>query len=151
MADLQEQGVSFEFETSEEYFEKHKVILDPKMINVALHHFFQNMTKYVCHNTSMQIVLIAQDDVVELYVKMMSLKIESEELDNIFERGVSGKNVGNLAGQGIGMFVIKSALEHFCASVRIEPDHTITTTVDGKEYTLNNFIFSFSVSKDSII
>ncbi len=147
LSDLQDEGVGLEFESTEEEFEKNKISADPKMVNVALHHFFQNATKYICPDSDIQISINTNAGRVQLLIKMISMKIEPEELENIFERGVSGKNVGSLAGQGIGMFVIESALEHFGASINIKPDYSNTVSAGGKQYTINSFIFDFPTTK----
>lgn len=143
LAELQEQHVTIEFSPSEDEFEKHKAMADPKMMNVALHHFFQNATKYICPNNQICISIQPGDDRIQISIDMTSIKIEEDEQEKIFERGVSGANAGNLAGQGIGMFVIKSALEHFGAIIKIRIQPIEPITYNSKEYTQNTFIFDF--------
>ena len=83
-----------------------KIRIDYKVFNLIFHHFFDNAAKYSKANDKIEFIFSSNRDLV---VKMHSLKIE--DVNSIFKKGISGNNSGELAGDGIGMFVIKKSLQ----------------------------------------
>ncbi|KAF3983657.1 MAG: HAMP domain-containing histidine kinase [Methylococcales symbiont of Hymedesmia sp. n. MRB-2018] len=83
-----------------------KIMVDYKIFSLVMHHFFDNGVKYSKPNDEVHFVYSNNNNC--LVIDMHSLKIKKE--DNIFEMGVSGGNTDTLAGNGIGMYVIKKGL-----------------------------------------
>lgn len=140
--ELDRLGIKIQFESTDYDFDSNKVVVDPRMINASFHHFFQNATKYCLPYSQIKISLNVGQATV-LYVTMMSVRIDKDELQTVFQKGVSGNHVGALAGQGIGMYVIKSALEHFGASIAVHPDYSKSDTRNNIQYIENCFVIEF--------
>lgn len=92
-----------------------KITVDYKIFSLIMHHFFDNALKYSKIDDEINFIYSSDNLLV---VNMHSLKIEKQ--DNIFEAGVSGKNADSLAGNGIGMHVIKKGLEIMNMSIEIK-------------------------------
>lgn len=92
-----------------------KIIVDFKIFSLVMHHFFDNAVKY-SKNEDEIFFIYSRDS--NLVVNMHSLKIKEE--DNIFDIGVSGQNADTLAGDGIGMHVIKKGLNIMHMDIEIK-------------------------------
>lgn len=118
------------------------VPLDYKVFNIALHHFLNNIVKYAFPYSHVDIRFDAESK--ELSFDMISIRIEKDELDKLFDLKVSGKNSKGLSGDGIGMFMVKKALDLLNAEMIIEPDYSIARAINDRNYTKNTFIFQFT-------
>jgi signal transduction histidine kinase len=83
-----------------------KIVSDYKIFSLVMHHFFDNAVKYSKIEDEISFIFSTKN---ELIINMHSLKIEDQT--KIFEIGVSGNNTDSLAGDGIGMHVIKKGLK----------------------------------------
>ena len=102
--DLVENGVNINIQSC-----YGRTALDYKTMSVSLSHIFDNITKYILPESDLNISFEDTSKYIKLVFDMISLRVEESELENIFTENVSGKwseNTG-LAGNGIGMFVVK--------------------------------------------
>lgn len=97
-----------------------KIKIDYKIFNLVMHHFFDNAVKYSKNEDEISFVYSKNNDLV---ITMHSITIKKE--DNIFEEGVSGKNTDALAGNGIGMHVIKKGLNIMDMDIEIKDSGTL--------------------------
>lgn len=106
--DLVENKINIEIQPSTE-----KVTIDYKTISVALSHIFDNATKYIMPNTELRITFKTEDDFITIEFNMISLRVEPDELDEIFSEEISGNwsKELELAGDGVGMYMIKKLIE----------------------------------------
>jgi hypothetical protein len=106
--DLVENKINIEIQPSME-----KVNIDYKTISVALSHIFDNASKYIMPNTEFKISFIPGYQFISVEFNMISLKVESDELDKIFSEEISGhwSEQLELAGDGVGMYMIKKLIE----------------------------------------
>jgi signal transduction histidine kinase len=123
------------------------VFLDYESIHVALYHLIGNAVKYIHKDT---VMVIGWHNRLESFVMsfdMISLRIEEEEMDSLFEEGYSGINAVNTkkAGDGIGMFRIAKILQLNGASLSIKRDinYKNRRVTDGVPYDNNIFEISF--------
>ncbi len=141
--DFYSKDISLEFE-GRENFQKLKTLLDPKLINLALHHFFHNSTKYCASNSKIKIFIESKNDHISVNFDMFSVRIEEEERERIFHKGFSGRHAESQKGEGLGLFVAKTALVKFgadllvpvCASENIRD-------IGGTPFCDNRFTFIF--------
>jgi len=86
-----------------------KVHIDYRSISVVLSHIFDNATKYLMPHSDFNISFDSDLKEVSIYIKMISLKVESHEVSKIFEESNSGKwaNKLELSGDGIGMYLVR--------------------------------------------
>lgn len=108
--------------------------MDYKIFNLVMHHFFDNAVKYSKHNDSIDFIFSTNG---ELVIKMHSLIIENK--DEIFKQGYSGKNAHDLAGDGIGMYVIEQGLNIMNMSIEIKSGEALN---NAQGYSRNTFIIS---------
>lgn len=119
-----------------------KLKIDYKIFNVAMHHFLNNISKYTKPYSKVDIRFNFTGNSLEF--TMESAKIEKDEILTIFELGVSGKNVRNLAGDGVGMYMVKKALDLHGYRMEVIPSYSTKTEYDGVDYTKNKFIIYFN-------
>ena len=86
-----------------------KTTLDYKTMSVSLSHIFDNITKYILPNSDLNISFEDSSEYIKLIFDMISLRVEESELGSIFTENISGKwsKETDLAGSGIGMFIVK--------------------------------------------
>ena len=106
--DLVENKINIEIQPSKE-----KVNIDYKTISVALSHIFDNAAKYIMPNTEFKISFKSEERFINIEFNMISLKVEHDELDEIFSEEISGhwSEELELAGDGVGMYMIKKLIE----------------------------------------
>lgn len=114
-----------------------KIKADYKIFSLVMHHFFDNAVKYSKDEDEISFVYSKDNNLV---INMHSIAIKKE--DNIFDIGVSGKNADTLAGNGIGMHVIKKGLNIMDMDIEI----TNSGTLDNHpKFSKNCFIIKCSI------
>jgi signal transduction histidine kinase len=90
-----------------------KVHIDYRSISVSLSHIFDNTVKYIMPHSELNISFRIFEKFVEISLVMTSLKVEPNELDQIFNESNSGKWATDLGlnGDGVGMFMVKKLIE----------------------------------------
>jgi len=90
-----------------------RVIIDYTSISVVLSHIFDNAIKYCASGSDVIISFSSYDDIIEVTFEMTSLKINDNELEEIYNEGNSGywANQADLAGDGIGMSTSKTLMD----------------------------------------
>ncbi len=111
-----------------------KIKIDYKIFSLVMHHFFDNATKYSKSSDDIEFIFSSDN---KLVAKMHSLTIKDKI--KVFEAGYSGDNVGELAGNGIGMNVIKKGL--LIMNMNIEITDTGNMNKDAK-YSKNTFVIT---------
>jgi K+-sensing histidine kinase KdpD len=86
---------------------------DYKSMSSILCHIFDNATKYVAPNSNFKISVEEDESHFNLIFDMISLKVNENELNKIFDEGFSSDFSEKLgyAGSGIGMNIIKRLSE----------------------------------------
>ena len=110
--------------------------------NIAMHSFLENTVKY--SKPYSRVIAYTNSESGNLVFEMESVRIEKDETEKIFERGVFGRNVpDDLRGSGIGMYQLKKALDRSRISIEISSDLSRSSEVNSVRYTPNTFIFQF--------
>lgn len=118
------------------------ISLDYKLFNIALHHFLNNAVKYGLPKSYIKILYDPKNKCVSF--DMMSLKIDENEKDNLFKLNISGKNAQGLAGEGIGMYMIKKSMDLLNARLEIDIGSRNEVTFQDRIYNRNIFNFNFN-------
>lgn len=122
---------------------KGEVYVDYRSISVALSHIFENTSKYICRNTTLNITYLENNGFIVINFEMISLKIKPEEKEKIFEDNYSGDYAKSttLAGSGIGMSIVKKLTELNRGEiiVEIDTDEKLREKVMGIPYEKNIF------------
>lgn len=117
------------------------VLCDYEVIQVAFYHIIENSSKYVKHNSQVDISFAVNGDFIELKFSMFSLHIEEVERDKIFTEGYSGKEARKIKknGEGIGLWRVKQMLELNDSTITIIPGNEIEL-VRGFRFSKNEII-----------
>ena len=120
-----------------------KVSIDYPTISVVLGHIWNNAIKYIYKDSSLDINFNTSKNNLITTIKMYSLKIEEDEIEDIYTEGYSGKWAKKIEedGHGIGMFYIKHLIEMNDGSFSIKTGTNITN-INGIPYVNNEFLIS---------
>ena len=120
-----------------------KVLVDYPTISVILGHLWNNAIKYVHPNSTLDINFHSNGKHLVTKIKMFSLKIENEEIEDIYKEGYSGKWAKMISkeGHGIGMFYIKRLTEMNGGYLNVQAGITVTK-INGIPYAYNEFCLS---------
>lgn len=119
------------------------VLVDKNMFSLVMYNMLSNAVKYCKPYSEVRFHFLNESK--ELDVSMISLRIEQSEIQTIFNEGVRGMHASKTPGSGIGLFVIKNALDKMRKQpLRIIPDYQKATELNGEQYVENHFIFNLS-------
>jgi K+-sensing histidine kinase KdpD len=98
--------------------------LDYESIQVALYHIMDNAVKYCLINTPLIIEFLKLEGNFVIRFDMISVQIESDEIERIFEEHYRGMSARELRkpGSGIGLNVVKRILSLNNAKLVVQPD-----------------------------
>lgn len=138
-----ERGIYVKFNLDKEAAEANKLEIDFKVLNVAIHHLLNNAQKYTKENTQVDINYDSSKKI--LVFSMKSVRIDEDELGFVFDLGFSGRNAKNAGseGDGIGMYMVKKALDLIGAKILIQPDYSTDEHYSTTWYTKNKFMIFF--------
>lgn len=139
--DFKKIGVNLRLGIDDDIAAENLVCIDYKLFNVAMHHFMNNIVKYVKPYSRVDVNFFPESNSLEF--SMRSIKIDKSESKNIFCLGVSGKNVSSLAGDGVGMFMVEKALKLLNAHMEVRSDYSSQEVISGVPYVENKFIIHF--------
>lgn len=90
-----------------------RVRIDYETIQVAIYHLIENATKYVRHNSNIEISFEELKNEIKVHFDMTSTYVEPSERATVFFEGVSGNMAKKMKknGDGIGMWRIKQMME----------------------------------------
>jgi light-regulated signal transduction histidine kinase (bacteriophytochrome) len=116
-----------------------KAFFDYETIRLALYHIFANAVKYICDNSILEVHLSESEESIILDFSMKSFYISPDEKDSLFDDHFSGAIVRrkNLNGSGLGMGLIKKALELNRGKVVVIPGEKRVNS----DYSQNTFRF----------
>ena len=119
------------------------------LFNVSVWQMFDNACKYVMPETTIEITMDMLSPHKRLFIKMISVTIEEDELIKIFGenfRGRHAKNLENLDGQessGIGLHIVQKALKYMKAKIRAE-NRGFVVNLNGISYSTHVFSIEFT-------
>lgn len=87
------------------------VLADEKLLRHILMNLLSNAIKYSPQGGKIQFGATVQDEVTKFTVSDEGLGIDLEEVERIFDPFYRGKNSGKISGSGLGLSIVKSALE----------------------------------------
>lgn len=128
------------------------VMVDYTLISVIFSHIFDNAIKYCAKGTILNIKFKSNFDDLDIIFEMTSIKIKSEELENIFVEGKSGyyTNKAGLSGDGIGMSTIKTLTDLNNGKIQIVSniDEIQNLMINQIPYERNQIILTLKKSYD---
>jgi PAS domain S-box-containing protein len=105
------------------------VLLDAHQIVIILDNLIGNALKYSPKNSPIAISLTHDSQIITLTVSDKGIGILPSELPNIYEPFFRGTNFGEVGGMGLGLSLVKSAVESHDGDITIISTPNIGTTV----------------------
>lgn len=146
LKEFEKKSIKINLQIPQKISDENKVRLDYQLFSVIMWQFFDNAIKYARPNSEIIFKAELDKDPKVLYCEMTSLLIEQDEIDKVFQEKYKGKNAKDITGDGIGMFMIKRALDLMGASLIIEPDIKTLENYNDKKYCKNLFTFKFKTN-----
>ena len=94
---------------------------DSLRIEQILNNLLSNAIKYAC-GTSINIELKRVDAKVQLVVEDHGPGIPVEQQASIFDRFVRAKNAANIAGMGLGLFIVREIVRGHAGTIKLDSD-----------------------------
>jgi signal transduction histidine kinase len=131
-----------------------EISVDYKSISVVFSHIFENASKYIARDSIFKISFANQDDFIDIHFDMTSLKIKPDEKEKIFIEEYSGefsKSI-SLAGNGIGLSIVKKLVEYNngLVKVQIDTDQNQRIKIMNIPFERNSFIISLPKKRQHI-
>ncbi len=126
---FEEKRIKYHFYFEDGVAEENKCLLDYKTINAALYNIFDNAAKYSMPGSEVRFYYDIHDGNLCLKISTLSLPIEADELPRLCDLGFRGRNCSGIEGSGVGLYIVKKALDlnDLRLSIRIEDQ-------SGREY-----------------
>ena len=121
-----------------------KVLVAPGLFNAAIWQLLDNASKYALDGTQINITAELRSRPQKLVIAMTSVCVDEDEKEKIFLEGYRGRNAGNKAENGIGLFIVRKALGLMGARVHFENEGFVEEK-NGFKYCKNKFTIEFAV------
>ncbi|QQS37223.1 MAG: PAS domain S-box protein [Ignavibacteriales bacterium] len=96
------------------------VFADPKLISHILNNLISNAIKYSTKNNEINLTAVSDGDKIEFIVSDKGIGIPSDELKMLFEPFFRGRNSGTIKGSGLGLSIVKKAVELHNGSISVD-------------------------------
>jgi len=125
-----------------------QVSVDYESLQVAFYHFFDNAVKYCAPGENIIITFDYSDYSFYMKVDMLSIEIDLDEVNLIFNEGYCGRNAQFLKknGDGIGLNFLSRILKINNAELKVKPNVNSKRNkfIKSVRYTNNIFEFHFN-------
>ncbi len=128
---------------------KYMAYFDYESIHVAFYHMIENAAKYIKPDTEFKVDIVKGIKKTEIIFDMNSTQITQEEVNIIFEEGVSGKlayQTGK-SGDGIGLSRAKKILELNNGLLSVKPYYDTAIITMGVTFQRNVFTMALPHGK----
>jgi len=102
--------------------------IDPKLMRQAITNLLSNAVKYSPDSGTINLQLEYQDDVVIIQVQDQGIGIPEADQKRLFEGFHRAKNVGNISGTGLGLPIVKRAVEAHGGTISFTSQIGVGTT-----------------------
>ncbi|HBK65171.1 MAG TPA: hypothetical protein DD000_17165, partial [Cyanobacteria bacterium UBA11166] len=104
------------------------VYMDEKLLGHILNNLIANAIKYSPAGSVINFQLIGQDKSVIFRVQDSGIGIPQDELTHLFESFYRAKNVGNIPGTGLGLPIVKKAVDLHGGIITVDSEVGVGTT-----------------------
>lgn len=116
----------------------HLVNLDHTVVSWVFYHLLNNAEKYAYPGTDL--ILRSDSNTKEISLEMVSLRVDSQEVENIFKLGVRGNHASNFSGDGLGMFFAKTGLETMGGTIEFVSGSEVKFSDESGNYCENKVL-----------
>jgi PAS domain S-box-containing protein len=108
-----------------------ELFLDERLMRQAISNLLTNAIKYSPQADRVHLDLSRDEDWVVIRVKDQGIGIPEDELAHVFEAFHRAKNVGKIHGTGLGLVIVKQAVDAHNGTIQVESDagHGTTFTI----------------------
>ncbi|MCA1993577.1 MAG: HAMP domain-containing histidine kinase, partial [Coleofasciculus sp. S288] len=102
--------------------------LDEKLLQHILSNLLSNAIKYSPADSTIQFVLTCRDSHIEFQIQDQGIGIPDEDQSHLFEAFHRATNVGRVAGTGLGLVIVKNAVDLQGGSITVNSKVGFGTT-----------------------
>jgi len=102
---------------------------DEQLMRLILTHVLANALKYSPPTKPITVTAVLSPEAITLTVQDQGMGILPEDKDRIFEAFFRGMNIGEVPGLGIGLSIVKDAIDSMEGSIEVESQVGVGTTV----------------------
>ncbi|MDJ1185236.1 hybrid sensor histidine kinase/response regulator [Roseofilum casamattae] len=102
--------------------------LDEDILQHVLNNLISNAIKYSPKGGDIRLHLVCKDRKVVLEISDRGIGIPPEELEKLYQPFERASNVGNIKGTGIGMYIVKRAIECHHGQIAVSSEVGVGTT-----------------------
>lgn len=106
------------------------VLLDPKLLKIALHNLISNAAKFSSPGHGILVISTVAPDKISISVSDTGIGIPLEEQAGIFRRFYRARNATNIQGTGLGLFIAKSYVELMGGAIDVFSETEKGTTIN---------------------
>lgn len=111
--------------------QKTVVTADKHKLSQSVYNLLTNAYKYTEPNGTVDVSYEHTDSGVYIRIRDTGCGISEKDLPHLFDAYYRGQNSGKIAGDGLGLFVVKENLEQMGGTVRVRSDPSV-----GSEFTI---------------
>lgn len=104
------------------------VMVDPRLLRQIITNLLSNALKFSARDRAVQITLTHDHAVCHFQIQDQGIGIPDVDLAHLFEPFQRGSNVESIAGTGLGLTIVKQAVELHGGTIRIESQLAVGTT-----------------------
>ncbi len=104
------------------------VYLDQRLLNLIVSNLLSNAVKYSPPNGMVYVDVQCDDERTVLRVRDEGIGIAVQDQERVFEPFFRGQNVGSIAGTGLGLVIVKQAVEMHGGTITFESSERTGTT-----------------------
>ncbi|MBX3008780.1 MAG: PAS domain-containing sensor histidine kinase [Melioribacteraceae bacterium] len=108
--------------------EKDKYNLDKKQLDLILQNLFSNAVKYSPKGGVIEFIVKSNDREIEIRIKDSGIGIPENDLLKVFETFYRASNVEAISGSGLGLSIVKNAVDLHKGRIEIESKVGVGTT-----------------------
>lgn len=105
-----------------------KVYLDEQLMRQIIFNLLSNAIKYSLQGGTIDFIVEINNDIVIMKVKDQGIGIPAEDLNKLWEPFYRARNVGAISGTGLGLSLIKNAVELQGGTITCESEENVGTT-----------------------
>ncbi|MBI2419004.1 MAG: PAS domain S-box protein [Ignavibacteriales bacterium] len=103
------------------------VLLDQTLIRQILENLISNAIKYSPGKERVWFTASCDNETIQFTIRDEGIGIEESEIPRLYESFHRGKNVGNISGTGLGLVVVKRAVELHGGTLTVRSSHDAGT------------------------
>lgn len=104
-------------------------LVDPRLLRQIITNLLANAIKYSGRDSAVQISLTQLPDAYQFQIQDQGIGIPAADLASLFDPFQRGANVTTTAGNGLGLLIVKQAVDLHGGTVAIESQLQVGTTV----------------------